>query len=90
MGMYDELYVFPDLPDDEEGVNKNTIFQTKDLKCTLTRYTITQDGRLKHDEEYLEFDGPLNFYSFGYEYLAHFKNGQLQNIERIEYGQPYR
>ena len=90
MGMYDEIFVSYPLPDDEEGINKHTIFQTKDFKCTLTRYVITQDGRLKHDEEYLNFDGPLNFYSFNYEYLAHFKNGQLQNIERIEYGEPYR
>jgi hypothetical protein len=86
MGMYDEIFVQHPLPDDPDGENKNTFFQTKDFDCTLSVYTITYDGRLKHSSKDMNFDGDLNFYSFGYEYLAHFKDGQLQNIERIPYG----
>ena len=84
--MYDAVYVWPKLPDDEEGVNKNTIFQTKDFDCTLHLYTISLDGRLMDGDEDLEFDGDLNFYSFGYNYVAHFEEGHLQEIERVPYG----
>ena len=84
--MYDEVVVMVRLPDDEDNTNINTIFQTKDFDCTLSLYVITYDGLLKHNDEDMEFDGDLNFYSFGYNYVAHFEEGHLQEIERVPYG----
>lgn len=53
MGMFDSItcnYPLPGLTD-PSSIN----FQTKDLECLLTRYTITREGRLiKHYVEYEE------------------------------------
>lgn len=83
MGMYDEVIVYYDLPNDEKGLHKDTIFQTKNFKCSLSTYVITSDGKLRKGDTYLNFDGKLVFYSFGCEYLANFKSGQLESINRL-------
>jgi hypothetical protein len=47
VGMFDELQCDYPLP----GVGVTTGgFQTKDLECSLSRYTITKDGRLVCDK----------------------------------------
>lgn len=53
MGMFDTIACHYPLPGLADPTSIN--FQTKDLECLLTHYTITREGRLiKHHKEYEE------------------------------------
>lgn len=84
--MYDEVYVHYELPDTPPEEVKDVFFQTKEFDCLLRVYSITQDGRLKLYGEDQNYHGDMNFYTIGYNYIAHFEHGQLKSIERIPYG----
>jgi hypothetical protein len=73
MGMFDTLYCDYPLPDAEL---QREDFQTKDLYCLMDTYRITNDGRLKYEEDsvinggrlsiaahYIEPHGILRFYT---------------------------
>jgi len=95
MGLYDNLYCDAELPD--AAVPPGCRFQTKSfLDPRLLKYRITKAGRLLDSwGRDLEVDGYVRFYpesnplvtgSPWPEYRAHFNDGHLQAIVRVEQG----
>jgi hypothetical protein len=93
VGIHDELYVEATLPD--AAVPSGVLFETKAFPAPfLFRYRITKAGRLIDAlGRDLECDGFLEFYYYldrsaqdlrCVEYRAHFCDGQLKNIVRVD------
>jgi hypothetical protein len=93
VSMHDELYCYATLPDTD--VPPGACFETKAFPMPfLFRYRITKDGRLIDAlGRDLECDGYLEFYYYFErsaqdlrcaEYRAHFCDGQLKNIVRVD------
>jgi hypothetical protein len=95
MGLYDTLYCDAEMPDTD--VPPGSRFQTKAfVDPRLLKYRITRAGRLidswgrdLHVDGYVHFhpeSNPGTTWSPWPEYRAHFADGQLQTIVRIEGG----
>jgi hypothetical protein len=82
MGLFDYLRCDLPLPDSGPAVE----FQTKSLRCTLTQWRITRDGRLVgEDGADAGYHGVLRFYTGGpgepwREYEAQFTEGALVGL----------
>ncbi len=100
MGMFDYIYCYYPLKE-FEGLDQTKIdFQTKDLGCDLTRYTITPQGRLLqhfgprdnvkyHDKKYHGIIRMYNLRPTGtnyhwIEYEVKFTDGTLNEIVLVE------
>jgi hypothetical protein len=63
MGMYDYVRCEYPLPGNPPECFKDECYQTKDLDCTLSTYTIRSDGRLASNVEDLHVTVTLTFYT---------------------------
>jgi len=103
MGLFDyvdiDINKLPLSDEEKELIGAEKVFQTKDLKCLMSRVEITQEGRLLYIEEYsgkgdlkdMNYHGVFNFYTsvegipkrHWFEFNAKFTDGNLVGIERI-------
>lgn len=67
---------------------ESTVFQTKDLDCDLTEFTISADGALMKPGFPIHFHGEIKFYTEKagtlFEYTAKFADGKLQGIDMVD------
>lgn len=92
MGMFDNLICRYPLPDAPLGIDKYTMFQTKDTPVQyLANYVIREDGTLwQDDKEQVKLTHEVRFYELSddeewTEYSAYFVDGVLSQIHLVEH-----